>query len=49
MKPNRDLEYPLKVQDYYAQHRVLPSFFGIANLIELKATSAVSSIVGLLM
>ena len=44
MKPNRDLEYLLKLQDYYAEHRVLPSFSGIARLIGLKATSAVAKI-----
>lgn len=46
MKPNRDLEYLGKLQDYYAQNRVLPSFLGIAKLCGLKATSAVAKIVG---
>lgn len=42
---NRDHEYLAKLQDYYAQHRVLPSFSGIAKLVGLKTTSAVSTFV----
>lgn len=30
------------LRDYYADHRVLPSFSGIAKLVGLKSTSAVS-------
>lgn len=42
---NRDTEYLGKLRDYYAQHRVLPSFAGIARLVGLKSTSAVSAMV----
>lgn len=42
---NRDNEYIAKLQDYYAEHRVLPSFSGIAKLVGLKTTSAVSTFV----
>lgn len=42
---NRDTEYLGKLRDYYAQHRVLPSFSGIARLVGLKSTSAVSAMV----
>lgn len=42
---NRDLEYLGKLQDYYAQHRVLPSFTGVAKLVGLKSTSAVAAMV----
>lgn len=42
---NRDAEYLGKLRDYYAQHRVLPSFAGVARLVGLKSTSAVSAMV----
>jgi len=42
---NRDTEYLGKLRDYYAQHRVLPSFAGVARLVGLKSTSAVSAMV----
>lgn len=41
----RDIEYLSKLRDYYAEHRVLPSFSGIARLVGLKSTSAVSAMV----
>lgn len=40
---NRDQEYLGKLRDYYAQHRVLPSFSGVAKLVGLKSTSAVAA------
>lgn len=43
---NRDQEYLGKLRDYYATHKVLPSFSGIAGLVGLKTTSAVSVFVG---
>jgi len=43
---NRDQEYLGKLRDYYAEHRVLPSFAGIARLVGLNTTSAVSVFVG---
>jgi repressor LexA len=39
---NRDPEYLDKLRDYYAKHRVMPSFSGIAKLVGLKTTSAVA-------
>lgn len=43
---NRDQEHLDKLRDYYAEHRVLPSFSVIAKLVGLKTTSAVSVMVG---
>lgn len=43
---NRDPEYLGKLQDYYAEHRVLPSFAMVAKLLGLKSTSAVAAMVG---
>lgn len=42
---NRDQEYLGKLQDYYAENGVLPSFSKIASLIGLKTSSAVSAMV----
>lgn len=42
---NRDTEYLGKLQDYYAQHKVLPSFTSVARLVGLKSTSAVAAMV----
>lgn len=42
---NRDQEHLNKLRDYYAEHRVLPSFSVIAKLVGLKTTSAVSVMV----
>jgi len=42
---NRDQEHLDKLRDYYAEHRVLPSFSVIAKLLGLKTTSAVSVMV----
>jgi SOS regulatory protein LexA len=42
---NRDREYLCKLQDYYAQHRVLPSFSSVAKLIGLRSTSTVAAMV----
>lgn len=43
---NQDSVYLEKLRDYYAEHRVFPSFSGIAKLIGLGTTSAVSVMVG---
>lgn len=43
---NRDPEYLGKLRDYYAEHRVLPSFTTVAKLLGLKSTSAVAAMVG---
>ncbi|BBT80287.1 LexA repressor 1 [Aeromonas veronii] len=42
----RDDQYLSLLQDYYAENGVLPSFAGIASLVGLKTTSAVSVMVG---
>lgn len=42
---NRDDVYLAQLRDYYAAHGVLPSFSGIARLVGLKSTSAVSVMV----
>ena len=46
---NRDKEYLAKLQDYYAEHRILPSFSGMGALVGMKSKSAVSAMVGRLM
>ena len=42
---NRDQEHLDRLRDYYAEHRVLPSFAVVAQRVGLKTTSAVSSMV----
>lgn len=42
---NRDPDYLAKLRDYYATYRVLPSYGGVANLVGLKTTSAVTAFV----
>ncbi len=42
---NRDPEYLKKLRDYYAEHRVLPSYSIVAGLLELRAISAVAAFV----
>lgn len=41
----RDSLYFNQLQDYYAENGILPSFSGIASLVGLKTTSAVSAMV----
>ena len=43
---NKDPEYLVKLQDYYAEHRILPSFSGIGTLVGMKSKSAVSTMIG---
>jgi repressor LexA len=43
---NKDSEYLKKLQDYYAEYRILPSFSGIAELVGMKSKSAASVMVG---
>lgn len=43
---SKDMEYLGKLQDYYAQHRTLPSLANIGALVGLKAKSAVAVMVG---
>ncbi|MBS4096768.1 MAG: LexA family transcriptional regulator [Sulfuricella sp.] len=46
---SKDLEYLGKLRDYYASHRILPSFAGIGTLVGMKSKSAVSAMVKRLM
>ena len=39
---SKDSAYLSKLQDYYAKHRILPSFSGIGELVGMKSKSAVS-------
>lgn len=41
-----DADYLEKLQDYYAQNQVLPSYAAIGKLIGLKSTSSVSAFLG---
>ena len=43
---SKDADYLAKLQDYYAEHRVLPSFAGIGTLVGMRSKSAVSAMVG---
>jgi repressor LexA len=40
---NRDVKYLVELRDYYSEHRVLPSFSGVAKLVGLRSTSAVAA------
>lgn len=42
---NRDREYLAKLRDYYAEHRLLPSYSAVAALLGLRSTSAVAALV----
>src|SRR5450432_381745 len=42
-RPDSDADYLEKLQDYYAQNQVLPSYAAIGKLIGLKSTSSVSA------
>jgi repressor LexA len=42
---NRDDEYLAKLRDYYAEHRVLPSYAAVAKLVGMRSTSAVAAMV----
>lgn len=43
---SKDADYLAKLQDYYAEHRILPSFAGIGALVGMKSKAAVSAMVG---
>src|SRR5688500_19620260 len=44
-KPSRDLEFLEKLQDYYAEHKVIPSYSVLAALWGISAKSWVSECV----
>jgi len=41
-----DQEYLAKLQDYYAEYRILPSYSRIGTLVGMKSKAAVSAMVG---
>ena len=45
-QPVSDAEYLGELQDYYARHRLFPSYAAIGRLIGLKSTSSVSAFLG---
>ena len=40
-----DAQYLGRLQDYYARHRVLPSYAGIGELIGLRSKASVAGLV----
>ena len=42
---SKDMEYLGSLKDYYAKHRILPSFSAIGLLVGMKSKSAVSAMV----
>lgn len=42
---SRDGQYLAKLQDYYARHRVLPSYSGISALVGLRSKASVADLV----
>ncbi len=42
---SRDGQYLAKLQDYYARHRVLPSYSGIGALVGLRSKASVADLV----
>lgn len=43
-QPVLDPDYLLKLQDYYAKHRLFPSYLAIAKIVGLKSTGSVSAL-----
>jgi len=41
----QDATYLDRIQDYYARHRVMPSYAGIADMLGLKSKSSVAALV----
>src|SRR5690349_10459794 len=41
-----DPSYLARLQDYYARHRVFPSYAAIGEVVGLKSTSSVSALLG---
>jgi len=46
MRKNRDSDYLDILTDYYASHKTLPSYAGIAELIGMKSRASVQKLVG---
>lgn len=44
-RPNHDLMHLDKLRDYYAQHRLLPSYAGIANLLGFSGKTGAAQLV----
>ena len=45
-RPNRDLEYLAVLQDYYARHRLIPSYSTLGTLLGFRAKTAAARLVG---
>jgi len=45
MRINRDNEYLNTLKDYYAEHKVLPSYAGIAELLGMKSRASVQQLI----
>src|SRR3546814_19856359 len=44
-KMNNDLKYLAELQDYFAMHRILPSYSHIAQMLGFKSKNAVTALV----
>jgi len=42
---NKDHDYLAAIQDYYAEHKILPSYAGIADMLGFKSKNAVTALV----
>ena len=45
-RPNYDNEYLAALQDYYAEHRLIPSYSAISALLGFRAKNAAAALVG---
>ena len=45
MGQDKDFEYLGKIQDYFAEHKTLPTFSHVAQLLGFKSKNAVTSFV----
>jgi len=45
-RPNRDAKYLATLQDYYAEHRLIPSYSAISALLGFRAKNAAAALVG---
>jgi repressor LexA len=45
MRPSDDPAYLSRLQDHYAQHRVLPPYAAMSKLLGLRSTSSVAALV----
>ena len=45
-RPNYDNEHLAALQDYYAEHRLIPSYSAISSLLGFRAKNAAAALVG---